>query len=276
MIQQFIRFFFLFLFIGCSSYESSLEKAHDLSLENQDKKALNYAMKALSLARTKDRKVKALLRITDICERKLKDYKCALNTYSELLPMSKNERERERYHFRMGDIYFLQLQDYENALTQFSEVVEICSNKLLCMEAKIKTSRSYYYKKEFKQAISEIDDLNKEQKKTKILDKTKFIEAAILHSQALMGLGKYEEATEPLVDALETFKDEANKQRIPILLSVAYREGNEYQKALDVLKKYQLENKDVVASAFIDIQIEKMNKRLELQPGGPTGTKRRR
>lgn len=265
------------LLVSCSSFESRLEKASKLSSQDKDDQALVVTMKAIGVAKNVGQKVQALKLIADICERKLKDYTCAINSFNELLPTASSKQELESYHYKMGDIYFLHLQDYENALTHYSEVVETCADPLLCLESKMKISRSYYYKREFLQAISEIESLNKNQKdNNKILNKAKFVEAAILHSQALMGLLKYSDAVTPLIEALDAFREEANKQQVPILLSVAYRENNEYQKSLDILNTYKNENKDPVAAVFIDSQIEKMQQRLELQPGGPTGTKRRR
>lgn len=271
-----ILFLSLF-FVSCSSFESRLEKASRLSSQNKDEQALVVTMKAIGVAKSVNQKVQALKLVADICERKLKDYTCAINAYNELLPTATSRQEIESYHYKIGDIYFLYIQDYENALTHYSEVAETCADPLLCLESKMKISRSYYYQNEFLQAINEIESLNKNQKENnKILNKAKFVEAAILHSQALMGLLKYKEATEPLKEALEAFREESNKQQVPILLSAAYRENNEYQKSLDTLNTYKAENKDPVAAVFIENQIEKMQQRLELQPGGPTGTKRRR
>lgn len=266
-----------FFLISCSSFESILEKAERLNTENKNEQALIVSMRAINKAKTVEQKTKALKLVVDICERKLQDYNCAINSLNELLPLATSKQELEAYHFKIGEIYFINLQDYENALTHFSEVVETCADPLLCVESKVKISRSYYYKREYQQAINEIESLNKDQKdKNKILSKAKFVEASILHSQALMGLLDYSKAVEPLQEALETFPEEANKQQVPILLSVAHRENSEYQKALDALMKYKEENKDPVAAVFIESQIEKMLKRLDLQPGGPTGTKRRR
>lgn len=266
-----------FFLISCSSFESNIKKATKLSDQNKDKQALNIALKANSMAKNKTQKAQALKLIADICERKLKDYNCAVNSFNELLPLANSKKELELYHFKIAEIYFIHLQDYEDALTSYSEVVEICADPLLCLDAKVKISRSYYYKREFQQAITEIESLNKDQKQNnKILSKVKFVEASILQSQALMGLLKYAEAVIPLTEALGTFPEESNKQQVPLLLSVAYRENSEYQKALDVLTTYKDANKDPVAAVFIESQIEKMQNRLELQPGGPTGTKRRR
>jgi tetratricopeptide (TPR) repeat protein len=266
-----------FFLISCSSFESNLKKAARLSEQNKDQEALNLTLKAISKAKNIEQRKEALVFVADICERKLKDYNCAINSYTELLPLATSKQELESFHYKIGDIYFVDLQDYENALTSYSEVVETCADPLLCMESKVKISRSYYYKREFQQSINEIESLNKEQKdNNKILNKTKFVEASILHSQALMGLGKYAEAVLPLIEALSTFKDESNKQQVPILISVAYRENSEYQKALDILNIYKTENKDPIADVFIDSQLEKLQQRLEHQPGGPSGTKRRR
>ncbi len=270
-------FIFLVSLSACSSFESHLEKATKLSSENKDKQALKLALKAMSMAKNISQKSKALRLVADICEKKLNDYNCALNSYNELLPLAVSKIELESFHYKIGEIYFVHLQDYEDALTHFSEVVENCVDPKLCIDARIKIARSYYYKKEFLQSINEIDILNSEHKeKTKVLNKIKFVESSILHSQALMGLAKYEDAVKPLESAMEKFPEESNKQQVPILLSVAFRENSEYQKSLEVLEKYKIENKDPVASVFIESQIEKMQNRLELQPGGPTGTTRRR
>ncbi len=267
----------LIFLISCSSFESTIDKAKKLSAQDKPTDALNLTMKAISKAKTKGQKVEALKLVADICERKLQDFNCAINSLNELLPLASSRKELESYHFKIGNIYFTHLQDYENALTHYSEVVENCTDQLLCVESKVKISRSYYYKREYQQSITEIESLNKDQKATnKILSKEKFVEASILHSQALMGLLKYIEAVIPLKEAIEVFPKESNKQQIPILLSVAYRESNQYQQALDALNRYKNENKDPVAAIFIESQIEKMQKRLELQPGGPTGQKRRR
>lgn len=263
--------------VSCSSFDATLDKAAKLSAEDKDQQALTMTMRAINKAKTRNQKSKALKLVVDICERKLKDYNCAINSLNEMLPLASSKQEVESYHFKLGEIYFINLQDYENALTHFSEVVETCADPLLCVESKVRISRSYYYKREYQQAINEIESLNKDQKdKNKILNKAKFVEASILHSQALMGLLNYSEAVTPLMEAIETFPEEANKQQVPILLSAAHRENNEYKKALDALIKYKGENKDPVAAIFIESQIEKMQKRLDLQPGGPTGTKRRR
>jgi tetratricopeptide (TPR) repeat protein len=276
--MRFIGIALVGIFLGsCSSFDATLDKASKLSSEDKDQQALTVTMRAITKAKTPAQKSKALKLVVDICERKLNDYNCAINSLNEMLPLASSKQEVESYHFKLGEIYFINLQDYENALTHFSEVVETCADPLLCIEAKVRISRSYYYKREYQQAINEIESLNKDQQeKNRILNKAKFVEASILHSQALMGLLNYSEAVAPLMEAIETFPEEANKQQVPILLSVAHRENNEYQKALDALIKYKGENKDPVAALFIESQIEKMQKRLDLQPGGPTGTKRRR
>ncbi len=274
--------FFYFALLGffltsCSSFEATIDKASNLSSNNKDKQALILTMRAINKAKTTEQKTIALNLAVDICERKLKDFNCAINSLNELLPLATSRQQIESYHFKLAEIYFIHLQDYENALTHFSEVVETCADPMLCIDSKVRISRSYYYKREYQQAINEIESLNKEQKdNNKILNKAKFVEASILHSQALMGLLNYAGAVVPLTEAIETFPEEANKQQVPILLSVAFRENNEYQKALDALVKYKNENTDPVAAVFIESQIEKMRKRLDLQPGGPTGTKRRR
>ncbi len=276
-INKILLFFLCSFLISCSSFESNLEKAQKLSSNNKDQQALNLALKAISIAKNVKQKSKALKFVADICEKKLKDYTCALSSYNELLPLAESGNELEQFHFKIAEIYFIHLQDYENALTHLSEVVEACVDQVLCVDARIKIARSYYYKKEFLQSINEIDLLNSEQASQKIkLDSIKFVESSILHSQALMGLTKYQEAVQPLNKAIEKFPLESNKQQVPILLSVAYRESSEYQKSLEVLEKYKSETKDPVAAVFIESQIEKMQKRLELQPGGPTGTSRRR
>lgn len=277
-MKVFFRLLFLSLLIaGCSSYEGNMKKASSLIDSNKDQKALNLLVKALSMARTNDQKKKALTKVVDVCERKLKDYQCALNAYSELFPFAANDKERESYHFNMGSIYFFQLQDYEKALAEFSETVSICSDPVTCLEAKIKISHCYFYKKEYRQAINEIEDLNLQQKKeNKILDSTKYIQAAILHAQALMGLEKYEKAPAPLLDAQQMFPEESNKLKVPIILSVAYRENKMLNESIEVLKRFKNETKDVSSQVYAETQISKMEKRLELQPGGPTGNRMRR
>lgn len=275
--NKILIFFICSFLISCSSFESNLEKASRLSSNNKDQQALNLALKAISIAKNAKQKSKALKFVADICEKKLKDYSCALSSYNELLPYAESENELEQFHYKIAEIHFNHLQDYENALTHLSEVVEACIDPVLCIDARIKIARSYYYKKEFLQCINEVELLNSEQTNKKInLNSIKFVESAILHSQALMGLTKYEQAVQPLIQAMEKYPIESNKQQVPILLSVAYRENSEYQKSLDVLQKYKNETKDPVAAVFIESQIEKMQKRLELQPGGPTGTSRRR
>lgn len=277
ILKYFSSFCFLFIIVACSSFESNLDKAAKFSSVNKDQQAMNHTLKALSLAKNPLQKSKALKFLADLCEKKVKDYKCALNSYNELLPFANTKKELEGFHYKIAEIYFVHLQDYENALTHFSEVVEDCVDPTMCIDARIKMARSYYYKKEFLQAINEIEFLYQGQSgKDILLNSIKFVEASILHSQALMGLTKYEEAVNPLNLAIEKFPLESNKQQVPILLSVAFRENSEYQKSLDVLEKYKSETKDPVAAVFIESQIEKMKKRLELQPGGPTGTNRRR
>ncbi|MCO5112779.1 MAG: hypothetical protein M9899_01240 [Bdellovibrionaceae bacterium] len=252
-------------------------KAIKLADSGKETRALQVYIKAMSLARNRTEKKKVLLKVVDLCERKLKDYQCALNSYSELLVFAENNKERENYHFNMGTIYFVFLQDYENALIQFSEVTELCEDPLVCLEAKIKISHSYFYKKEYKQAINEVEDLNKNQKQqNKVIDKTKYIQAAILHAQALMGLEKYEDATVPLREALGTFPEESNRLKLPIILSVAYRENRMLKEAIDVLKNFKNHTQDVSSQAYAEAQISKLEKRLELQPGGPTGKRIRR
>lgn len=267
----------LFVLVGCSTYESNMSKATRLAESGKESKALQVYIKAMTLASSRDEKKNVLLKIVDLCERKIKDYKCALNSYSELLVFAENNKEREDYHFSMGTIYFVFLQDYENALIQFSEVTELCEDPLVCLEAKIKISHSYYYKKEYQQAINEIEDINKKQKRdNKFIDKTKFIQAAILHAQALMGLELYEEATLPLREALDIFPDESNRLKLPIILSVAYRENRMLKEAIEVLKNFKNHTQDVSSQAYAEAQITKLEKRLELQPGGPTGRRIRR
>lgn len=267
----------LLVIAGCSTYDSNMAKASRLVDSGKENKALQTYIKAMTLARDRAEKKSVLLKIVDLCERKLRDYQCALNSYSELLVFAENNKERENYHFSMGTIYFVFLQDYENSLIQFSEVAELCEDPIVCLEAKIKISHSYFYKKEYRQAINEIEDLNKNQKdKDKVIDKTKYIQAAILHAQALMGLEKYEEATFPLKEALETFPDESNQLKLPIILSVAYRENRMLSDAIKVLKDFKNQTQDVSSQAYAEAQISKMEKRLELQPGGPTGRRIRR
>lgn len=267
----------LFVLAGCSTYESNMSKAAKLAESGKESKALQVYIKAMTLASSRDEKKNALLKVVDLCERKIKDYQCALNSYSELLAFAENNKERENYHFSMGTIYFVFLQDYENALIQFSEVTELCEDPLVCLEAKIKISHSYYYKKEYQQAINEIEDINKKQKQdNEFIDKTKFIQAAILHAQALMGLELYEEATLPLREALDIFPDESNRLKLPIILSVAYRENRMLKEAIEVLKNFKNHTQDVSSQAYAEAQITKLEKRLELQPGGPTGRRIRR
>lgn len=267
----------LFVLAGCSTYESNMSKAAKLAESGKESKALQVYIKAMTLASSRDEKKNVLLKVVDLCERKIKDYQCALNSYSELLAFAENNKERENYHFSMGTIYFVFLQDYENALIQFSEVTELCEDPLVCLEAKIKISHSYYYKKEYQQAINEIEDINKKQKQdNEFIDKTKFIQAAILHAQALMGLELYEEATLPLREALDIFPDESNRLKLPIILSVAYRENRMLKEAIEVLKNFKNHTQDVSSQAYAEAQITKLEKRLELQPGGPTGRRIRR
>lgn len=304
-------------FSACSSHEGFYNKAEKLDEKSKATQALKYSLKALSISKSKKQKKKSLFQVAGLCQRNLKDYKCAVDAYKELIHLASSTKEREEYQFRLADLYFLQFQDYENALTYFSEVVESCISSTLCLEAKIKISRSYYYKEEFLQAITEIqsflggysvkndkfEDKTRNQKKkgedaaqnikdTKsksfllaglhpmeeknILDKTKYIEASILLSQALIGLGKYNEATKSLEKALKIFPEEANAQRVPVLLSVAFQEIHDYKKAMAILKTYKKENRNPSALSFIDAQIDKMRELLELQPGGPTGKRRRR
>lgn len=268
---------FILAFIGCSTYESNMRKASKLVDNGKDNKGLQAYIKAMSLARDRSDKKEVLLKVVDLCERKIKDYQCAINSYSELLVFADDNKERENYHFSMGTIYFMFLQDYENSLIQFSEVAELCEDPLVCIEAKIKISHSYFYKKEYNQAINEIEDINKNQKKNnEILDSTKFIQASILHAQSLMGLEKYQDASVPLLDALETFPDEANKLKVPIILSVAYRENRMLKEAINVLQNFKNLTTDIGSQAYAEAQISKMEKRLELQPGGPTGRRIRR
>ena len=146
-------------FSACSSHKSFYRKAEKLAQKNKDAQALKYSLKALSIAKFKEQKKKSLFQVTRLCQRKLKDYECAISAYAELVHLANSRKEREEYQFRLADLYFLQFQDYENALTYFSEVVESCINPLLCLEAKVKISRSYYYKEEFLQSITEVRSL---------------------------------------------------------------------------------------------------------------------
>ena len=190
----------------------------------------------------------------------LKNYLKQKDFLRAILTLSKDPEDLAKTQRDLAVLYFEKIVDYESAIKEYFKLFELSffspKDKF---GFRINISRSYFYLREFKQALLETEAATKEA----IDDEDRF-QTEALKGSILMAAKRMDEAILVFTKAIEKFPDKAEKDNLAVSASLCYEEKGDYLHAIEVLEQAQASDDK---KAFVQEKIKRLKERKDLAPG---------
>jgi tetratricopeptide (TPR) repeat protein len=250
----------LLIFVACSTPEERELKTARSDVEQKNySAALSHYDKILIRDPESNISVVAAREAAKAAFFDAKDFGKAIHFYKHIVMSSPDPAERLNAQKQIALAYFDHLADYPNAVIELNRLLTMISDPKEKAEYKMSLARAYYYQNNFTQAENEADEFLR----LSLPDEQRF--------DMLMLKGNIEMAKKDLTKAVGVFKellskysDRAQKENVGLTLSVCYEEQGDFKSAIEALtemKKYH------PMPDYIDIRIQRLEKRLKNQPG---------
>jgi tetratricopeptide (TPR) repeat protein len=174
---------------------------------------------------------------------------------------SKNFDEAMKAQEEVAEINFSKINNYEEAILCFSRLRNQNLKKEADLDYRFKTAKSYYYLKNFDQAMVEIKDTRTAHTVLKPKEDFRFL---VLEANTLLAQSKLESAEKLFRKILIEHPDLAASENIAMNLVVSLEETGKLEEALSTLKAFRTSfgNKD-----FVDLKMRRLEERISQQPG---------
>ena len=265
--KGFLKLFLLALLFFCNSVNLSCSNQQDkeLKIANSEaeggrfQKAIELFERAIIKRSGKPTVLQAAKEAAKISFFELKDYKKALGYYQYIVLHSPDHPERMEAQKQIVTIYFDHLSDYDKSISEIYKLSQMITEHSEKVKYKILLAKSYFYKNDFFQAESEVDEFLKEKP-----SKDHKYDLMLLKANICFGKKQPEKATAILSALVNEFPEKAAEDNLGVTLAVAYEDSQQYDKAIAELQKQKIRSKNPEA---IELRIKRLNDRKLNQPG---------
>jgi tetratricopeptide (TPR) repeat protein len=200
---------------------------------------------------TNDLSIQSTRELVKIYLYELKDYNKAIEKLRFLVLYSKDAAERIKSQKQIAQIFFDNKAQYENAVVEFSRLLSVTLTKVENIEIRLSIARAYYHLGNFEQswqetlALSMITDI----------PEGNLYDIKLLQANIKMAQKDHSTAAKMYEELLKLYQVRANKENIPLSLSLCYEVEGEFEKAIEILTPLVDSYKP---SEFISLKIKKL------------------
>ncbi|MCB9027163.1 MAG: tetratricopeptide repeat protein [Bdellovibrionaceae bacterium] len=250
----------LFMQTGCGFYFQDIEykRAKDAAKSNKYKDALFHYTRVIKKSPERAQSLKAANEAARIALLNTKDFYAAISFLEFIVLYSQETEKRSKAQEQIAFIYFDRLNDYESAIKEYSRLLALPLENLKKIEFKFKVAKAFYYLNKFSQSVLELDSLLKQ----KLTDEDVFA-VRLFKANVLLTKKDFDRAIEEYELLLEEFPEKSVKEKLDLVVAVAYEDKNEFHKAIETLEKMKEKSED---PDFIEIKIKRLKERISNQP----------
>ena len=259
--------FVSFLCIGCLHGDGhrELRAAEALVKKERFVEALSRYDRVIKRYQGENVALQAARHASRISVYNLKDYASAINHYRYIVLHSTDERERFEAQNEIANVYYELLADYEQAIVEYSRLLQVTKEEKEKIHFRKLIARSYFFRKNFFQAETEINQINKSG-----LDEENVYDILFFRANIKMATKNIAEAIEILSDLLERYPERAHKDNVALHLAICYEEKENFARAIEVLDSLRPESGE---TDYIGDQIKRLKQRQSFLPGAKGLTK---
>lgn len=227
--------------------------------EKNYKESLIHFRNSIKAEPESDWALKAAREAARISHYQEKDFDSAIQFYRHLVLYSKSSDERIYSQKEIANLNFDSLQNYKTSIIEFYKLLQMTERDIDKAILKLSIARSNYYLNQFDQALSEINEIIR----MKLTQEVEF-DALLLQGNILVAQKKFQKAVSVFVDLMKRFTEKAQKENVPLTLTVCYEENFQYKEAIQILES--LKGK-YSPPEYIELRIKRINERIRNQPG---------
>lgn len=201
-------------------------------------------------------KYKHMMEAAQIARFEIQDYDRAIRIYREIILKSEDVDQRIYAQKSVAEIYLENLQSYALALKELQILESIIKDEKENEKIKLKIAQAQYLTGNNQQAIEEIENSLKTAKNETL----NFLK---LKAQVLVAQKKFKEAIACYQEILKRDAKYFASENLFIATSVVYEENEEYEEALEYMKKYENQIKD---KAYFELRNKRLRERLINKP----------
>ena len=249
--------------ISCpSAHQKEYKKAKQILHRGNLILAKKYLIKSLEKARNASEKYKVYMELAELTHFKTMDYKEAIYFYEKAILHSKNEKQVILPYERQAFIYNNSLAQYEKAIVKYRQLLDISHlPKDKKINHHIQLVQLYYNTNKFFQAELESKHILKQD-----ISPQQTFEVHFLLGNIFLARDKVPKAIRKYKMILEKYPQEFLEHKIYYNLALSYEEGKNFDKALDLLKRFfpKIKKED---KAYVKNRIQRLQKRKLNSPG---------
>jgi tetratricopeptide (TPR) repeat protein len=188
-----------------------------------------------------------------------KDYHHAVDFNRQIVLLSPDPAERIIAQKQIAEIQFSDLANYEQAIVEYNKLLSLPHSPSDGFHFQLNVAKSYFQLNNFVQSRIEADELI-----SKPLDEDQKFEVLLFKANLNLTDKKLDAATNSFADLLANYPERAQKENVPLNLSVCYEEKGEFAKAIQILQDMK---KYYPTPDFIDFKIRRLQERAANLPG---------
>jgi tetratricopeptide (TPR) repeat protein len=208
-----------------------------------------------------DLSIKSVRELAKIYLYEFKDYDKAIDRLRFIILYSKDAKERFKSQKQIAQIFFDYKAQYENAVLEFSRLLSMPLSKTENFEIRLSIARAYYHLGNFEQSWREVIALNINAGASENSNYNYDIE--LLQANIKMAQKDHSSAARMYEDLLKNHPIRANKENIPLNLSLCYEVEENFEEAIEILKPLIEFYKP---AEFIKLKIKKLSERQQNKP----------
>jgi tetratricopeptide (TPR) repeat protein len=188
-----------------------------------------------------------------------KDYKRALDFNRQIVLLSSESEERVNAQKQIAEIEFSDLANYEQAIIEYNKLLSLPHSAGDGFHYQLNVAKAYFQLNNFVQSGVEADELM-----TKPLNEDQKFEVLLFKANLYLTDKKLDAASNAFMELLTKYPERAQKENVPLNLSVCYEEKGEFVKAIQILRDMK---SYYPTPDFIDLKIRRLQERAANLPG---------
>lgn len=220
--------------------------------------AVDLLEKSAAAEKVEILKTKYLLEAARIARFEIQEFDRAIRMYRAVILQSSNEDQRIGAQQAIAEIYLENLQSYSLALKELQILEPLIKKdkKDIKFNVKLKIAQTQYLTGRYEPALDEINTALRDAKS----EASSFLK---LKAQILVAQKKYADAIAVYMEILKRDVQYFETENLFIATSVVYEENEEFDAALDFLKKYEKQIKD---KPYYELRYKRLKERQANRP----------
>lgn len=228
---------------------------------NKYESALKSLNKIISVSKDKKIVREAYLEMAELNLENIKSPESAILVYQKLAQLSDKLNERNEYKYLVSKIHLEYLNDYDSAIRE-AKAIDLTENDIeLAVKVKKILINSYKNKKNYYQALIELNNLFK-------LVKPKsddYFELSIIKANILFLEGKHKESNIIYNDLVKNFPSRSIDEKVFLQILANYEAMGLYGKAIELLSASRSKHSE--HSKFIESKLNRLKDLKKNMPG---------